>query len=213
MKTKLFLTIAIIIISIQLNGQQFSFGLKPSLNLLKAKYMEKPSFFRQDLGSRLSYGLGLTANTNLSKILQVQFEPRFVERGYKWSWGGNDVSTYKNGYLSLPILLEINIKYNFKFEIGPEISYLIYSKEKNSYGHTGVNNSLEQNHLELSGLVGISHKILGNISLGVRYGLAFTPNSDGSISYVESGSLSSYKIYNRYFELFTNIPILKVGKK
>jgi hypothetical protein len=213
MKTKLFLTTAIMIISVQLNGQQFSFGLKPSLNLLKPKYIEKPSFSRQDLGSRLSYGLGLTANTNLSKILQVQFEPRFVERGYKYSWGGINISTYKNGYISLPILLEINIKYNFKFEIGPEISYLIYSRETNSNGHTGVNNSLEQNHFELSGLVGLSHKIIGDISLGVRYGLAFTPNSDGSILYIESGSLSSFKIYNRYFELFTNIPILKISKK
>ena len=213
MKTKLFLTIAIVFMTIEINGQQFSFGIKPCLNLLNPTYKEKPSFSSQDLGSRLSYGLGFTANTYLSKKLQVQFEPRFVERGYKYSWGGIDIYTYKNGYISMPILLEVDIKYNFKFEIGPEISYLIYSRETNSNGHTGVNNSLEQNHFELSGIVGLSHKIIGDISLGVRYGLAFNPNSDGSIMDIESGSLSSYKIYNRYFELFTNIPIIKASKK
>jgi hypothetical protein len=196
-------------------GQQYSFGIKPSFIILEAKYIENPTLTALKLSSRSSYAVGLTVQRQLSKLLGVQIEPRFIEKGYNITWGPGDYAIYKNSYISLPTLLKICPIHNFNIELGPEFSFLVDSKRRNIRESFQDNNSDDQNLFELSFITGISYSFLKRSDLGIRYGFGLTPYENGKLLPVDGPTYVNvtYKIYNRYFEFYLNTRIINNLKK
>ena len=201
------------------NGQQISFGIKPSVLLLESKYIEKPSTFGLKLSSRYSYGFGITIKDQLNRLFAFQVEPRVVAKGFNLDFGGSAHTIYKNNYLSLPTLLFFQPIHNLNIELGPEFAYLINSKTKNNPNGSFYDyKSPYQKHFELSLISGISYSFFKRFDLGIRYGIALTPYENGKVIVEEdpfyTGIYSNinYKIYNRYFEFYLNTRILTKSK-
>jgi hypothetical protein len=208
MKKVILFSIAIICITNQTHGQKFVFGIKSGLDILQAKYIERPDVIGLKLDSKLSYSIGLTSRLNINKFIQIQVEPRFIEKGYNITWGENDYDIYRNGYLSLPLLIRLLPIKKLYIEFGPDFSYLIYSKWRNSTGSFHDDNSPYKNSFELSALTGIGYKIFREINLGARYGYGITPYKDGKLF-----TDITYKIFNHFTEFYLEMTLFSTKKQ
>jgi Outer membrane protein beta-barrel domain len=215
MKRIVFSLLTICFASLVTFAQQISLGIKPSFIILESKYFENPNITGLNLSSRSSYAVGFTGKMNLSKLLSIQIEPRFIEKGYNIKLGEGDYDIYKNGYISLPTLLCITPIHNLNIELGPEFAYLVSSKEKYNTGSFQDYKSQDQNHFELSLITGISYSFLKRFDLGIRYGIGLTPYENGEVAKADFAPPEpkvNYKIYNRYFEFFLNTRIFTIIK-
>lgn len=201
-RTLLFIFIVFIYLH-SIKGQSVTLSFKPGIIILNSKYKEKPAFLGLNLSPRLSYSLALTGQLTISTMIDMMCEIKFIEKGYNIDWATNDYDVYKNGYISSPILIIFKPVPKINFQIGPEFSYLIYSKLKNNKGPIYPYKSDYQHAFELALLLGSSFDISKNLNIGARYGLSLTPYEKGEIS----GTNSEFKIFNRYFEVFLNTKI------
>lgn len=203
MKRTVLIICVILIYLHTIKGQPFTISFEPGLIILNPKYKEKPALLGLDLSPRLSYSLGLTGQLTFNTMFKMKCEIKFIEKGYNIDWATNDYDVYKNGYISTPILIIFKPVPKVNFQIGPECSYLIYSKLKNNKGPIYPYKSDYQHTFELALLLGFSFDISKNLNIGGQYGLSLTPYEQGEIS----GTNSEFKIFNRYFEIFLNTKI------
>ena len=193
--------------SLSVTGQQFSIGFKPSLNIVGAKFIE-PYFYGIELDSKIAFSLGLAGNIKINRAFSFQVEPRFLSKGYNIS-NGDVHDKINNGYLSLPCLLRIEPIINFNLELGPEVSFLLYSNSlKNQPGSFDNYKTGTPKPLELTIVAGLSYTLLERFDMGIRYGYGLTKYEDGKLITLDPMDIY-YKIYTRYFEVYLNTIIFK----
>lgn len=78
---------------------------------------------------------GIFANIQLGKILAIQPEVAFSQKGFKASWNTSDSSaTLNTSYLDMPVMFEAGVKLGKNFRAfanaGPNVSYLIDAEEQ-----------------------------------------------------------------------------------
>lgn len=79
--------------------------------------------------------MGLFANIQIGKILALQPEVTFSQKGFKTTWNASDSSTTLNtNYLDMPLMLEVGFplgdKVKFFANAGPNVSYLLNAEEQ-----------------------------------------------------------------------------------
>jgi hypothetical protein len=184
-------------------SQQLSIGLKPSFLILDSKLSaDLKGYPSMKLKPRCSYGIGVTVSEQIKKF-GFNIEPRFIVKGFYINpFGLNEITIYRNNYLSMPALLTFSPTKHLNLEIGPEFSYLLNSKVKYPGSNSFViNDSNNLRSFELSLITGVSYTLIKNIDLGIRYGIGLTPVDKHKL--IINGSSDppvNYKFMQRYFE-------------
>ncbi len=127
------------------------------------------------------YGGGFT-DYRFTPMSALQLELSFLQRGSKQTPTEDNgfLSRYYNlNYIEFPVLYRWYGIKNMNLEIGPSISYLISSIEKDNAGE--LTSPVEFNNIDLSLAVGLSYYLLRSKKLEVnaRYSLSLIPISAG----------------------------------
>jgi hypothetical protein len=205
MKTKSLIGLFLLFSGLRIYSQELTFGLQTGADIVSIKSQELDITF----ASRLSYHIEAFGKYKLNRFVQIQVEPGYIEKG-SWTGDRNTSGIYKYGYITIPTLLILEPINNLNLEFGPEISFLMHPKIKDSDGIIHDNIYLDcYNYFEIGGLAGISYSLLNNIQIGLRYGRGFTAIYD-NVFFLDSIEPWNAKFFNRYLEIFTRISLIKL---
>ena len=112
-----------------------------------------------------SYHAGLVAEINLFEGLALQPELLYSTQGAKYKTALEDI-TNEVGYLSIPVMIKINLSKSISLELGPQASFLLSEKD-----NFDLYNS---NTFDFAVAGGLGLKVTKSIFLQVRYGLGLT---------------------------------------
>lgn len=125
--------------------------------------------------NRTAFTFGGYARIDLPKSLKLQ--PEFLYQGMGGTVGG---ATFKNDYLTVPILLQYGVTNNFLLEAGPQIGLLVSSKIEGE----NIKDAFKSSDVQM--LIGASVGITGKIGIGARYGMSLTNIASSSYSTVQT---------------------------
>jgi hypothetical protein len=141
--------------------------------------------------NRTAFNFGGYARIDLPSSLKLQ--PEFL---YQGMGGTIDGTTFKNDYLTVPILLQYAVTKNFLLEAGPQIGLLVSSKVEGE----NIKDAFKSSDVQM--LVGASVGLTGKIGVGVRYGMSLSNISTESYSDVKAdvknkafSIMVSYKLF------------------
>ena len=112
-----------------------------------------------------SYHAGLVAELNLFKGLAIQPELLYSTQGATYKNALGDIKN-KVGYLSIPILIKINLSKSISLELGPQASFLLSEKDQFVVKDPST--------FDFAVAGGLGLKVTKSIFLQARYGLGLT---------------------------------------
>ena len=134
---------------------------------------------------------GLFAEIPIVKGLEFAPELMFSQKGYKTSGtsllgGANEYSVTTN-FIEIPILAKINATDKFSIYVGPQVSFLTFTKEKFTQGSSTYQNTIREENKNLKkslagGVLGIGIDLNKQLSLQARYALDFQKNNEDGTS-------------------------------
>lgn len=177
-------------------SQESFFGVKAGYNISSLISSNNPAI---ELNNRNAFNASFVISLrSMQSKWGFSLEPGYILKGAS---SAIDSIEYRFSYISMPILLEYNLLDKLKISAGPEVSYLISSKNKG----TGANNkdigNIYRDGLELSATIGAAYSLDYFIDIGVRYNLGLTSITDFD------PQLGANDLRNQYFQLFILLKI------
>jgi len=173
----IFFVFVSITISVSVQSQTFSGGLRGGINF--AQWKQNIQISSTQTGtistalttdSRTGYLIGIYYTIMFSENVGLQPELFYNSVGSRS--GSSSISI---NYASLPIFLRYNITNQFHLLGGPQIGYLISADGQNTSPTGGATTNIKDNinSIDLSGVFGIGVD-LRKINLGLRYSIGLT---------------------------------------
>ncbi|UUF14633.1 MULTISPECIES: porin family protein [Flavobacterium] len=149
------------------NAQQTRFGVKGGLNISTIGNADRAD-------ALIGFQLGGFAEINIWKKLFIQPELLYSTQGAKIDYGiGNDF-TVNLDYLNVPVLAKYYITDAFTVEAGPQIGFLVSSK-----------NIENEKSVDLGFNLGAGYNITKDFSVGIRYTIGVSNIYDDNYDYDE----------------------------
>jgi len=107
-----------------ISAQDFRFGIKGGFNLA--------NFQGEDNGGHYKFGgyAGLFASYNFTDVVGIQSEILYSQQGFR-DHIDSESATISLDYITVPVLISFSLRNyeQFKFVLGPQVAYLVRSKE------------------------------------------------------------------------------------
>lgn len=143
----------------------------------------------KDFNTEFKPGLNAGLFVDIPIVKQLSFAPElmFSQKGYKTSGnsllGGPNEYSVTTNFIEVPILAKINPTSNFSIYAGPQVSFLVSTKEKFTTGSASYENTIrnENDNLKKSlvgGVIGVGIGLTNQLSLQARYALDFQKNNE-----------------------------------
>ena len=149
-----------------IQAQSVKLGLKAGLNYANQTgtnlTVDSENYKKEAISS---YHAGLVAEINLFEGLALQPELLYSTQGAKYKTALEDI-TNEVGYLSIPVMIKINLSKSISLELGPQASFLLSEKD-----NFDLYNS---NTFDFAVAGGLGLKVTKSIFLQARYGLGLT---------------------------------------
>ena len=149
-----------------IQGQSVKLGLKAGLNYANQTgtnlTVDSENYKKEAISS---YHAGLVAEINLFEGLALQPELLYSTQGATYKNALGDI-TNEVGYLSIPIIIKINLSKSISLELGPQASFLLSEKDNV--------NLYKSNTFDFAVAGGLGLKVTKSIFLQARYGLGLT---------------------------------------
>ena len=166
MKKILLLAAILLSASAVVQAQSIKLGLKAGLNYANqtgaAITVNSKNFQKEAISS---YHAGLVAEINLFEGLALQPELLYSTQGATYKNALGDI-TNEVGYLSIPIMIKINLSKSISLELGPQASFLLSEKDNVDLG--------KSNTFDFGVAGGLGLKVTKSLFLQARYGLGLT---------------------------------------
>lgn len=146
-------------------SQSIKFGLKAGINYANATGSEIKT------KAITNYHAGFVAVASLTKGIAIQPELLYSTQGATYKTATKDFKN-KLGYITIPILLKINLSKSVLLELGPQAGFLL--SEKNKF------DANKSNTFDFTANVGLGLKITENVFAQARYGLGLTETKTNS---------------------------------
>ncbi len=153
-KIFMFVAIATIFVTTQVNAQNFKYGIKGGANF--ATFGGKDTHKDTKFGT--AWNVGLVGEYFFNEKMAIQPELLFSHQGAKVS----DVK-HKLNYVTLPIMFKYNIYKGLNLQAGPQIGYLIAAKE----GDEDVKSKM--NKVDFAINLGVGYRFTNNIFMDLRH--------------------------------------------
>lgn len=174
MKKSILIVLLTVAVCSNTKAQLVKFGLKAGINYANqtgtAITVNNTNY---NTDAITSYHAGIVAEIHLLKQLSLQPELIYSTQGATYK---NVVEEFKNelGYISIPILLKINLNSVFSLDLGPQASFLL--SEKNNF------TTDDASTFEFATVGGLGIKLSKSIFLQGRYVLGLsTASKDAEI--------------------------------
>lgn len=148
-------------------SQSVKFGVKAGLNYANTSGSEIKT------EAITNYHAGLISEINLIKGIALQPELVYSTQGSSYKTATEDIKN-ELGYITIPIMLKVNLSDSLIFEMGPQAGFLL--NEKNNF------NAKKSETFDFTANVGLELKITNSLFSQARYGLGLTKiKSDSEI--------------------------------
>ncbi|WP_264534890.1 porin family protein [Flavobacterium sp. N1736] len=165
MKKIILCTIAIMVFGFA-NAQKTRFGVKGGLNIATINGLD-------DANALIGFQLGGFAEINIWKKLFIQPELVYSAQGAKFDrYYGDPGFTVNLDYINVPVLAKYYITKQFTVEAGPQLGFLVSSKN--------INN---EKSVDLGFNFGAGYNFTDNFSAGIRYTVGLTNVYDTHYDY------------------------------
>ena len=149
-----------------IQAQSIKLGLKAGLNYANqtgtAITVNSKNYQTEAISS---YHAGLVAEINLFEGLALQPELLYSTQGATYKNALGDI-TNEVGYLSIPIMIKINLSKSISLELGPQASFLLSEKDNVDLS--------KSNTFDFGVAGGLGLKVTKSLFLQARYGLGLT---------------------------------------
>lgn len=183
-----------------------TFGVKGGLNFSNIIKTNDNNF-----NTEIKAGLnaGLFAEIPLISSLEFAPELMFSQKGYKTSGssllGGPNEYSVATNFIELPFLAKINASDKFSIVLGPQVSFLVSTKETFKQGSDSYQNTIREENDRLKkslfgGVAGIGIELTEKLSLNGRYALDFQKNN-------EDGTTQTPKYKNQVYQFSLGIKL------
>lgn len=210
MKT-IFVTVVILMASflnITVNAQNIKFGLRAGINVSNIGGKDVELDEDSKLNYRPGFHIGPYANFGISESFSVESAALLSTKGFNMitSEIGSDFSYESKAkaqltYLDLPILASINIGQNFRFFAGPQLSFLLKDKVKESSTICFQGNCVnESDEYDSDGFLRKTDLGL-TLGLGYNFSSGLNLNSSYDLGLSSLDSEDNNHMYNRVFKI------------
>jgi len=208
-----FLLSLIFISTWSLKSQEIKYGCSIGLDVSTSQFTNLPDNY-EDAFIRLpiiSFNLNGYWGYKSSKFWGLSVEPGLIQKGFRiassnFSDNNKKYNRINLNYIQLPILLDLYLKKNFFFSIGPEFAYMIYANAK-------TNNITDRfnRRTEISGIVGLNYTMMERFDIALRYNHGLTCISDITWTDNLGGQMGTSKEYNVYFQILLRYKLKKTN--
>ncbi len=184
---KKILTIAALVATFYSNAQSskreegIKLGIKGGLNV--ANFMGDI----EDNAIRTSLHIGMVSEIIVNDNFSVQPELLYSGQGYTYN---GDIPGYRRSkydYVLLPVLAKYYVAHNVSVEAGPQVGFLLSSKEKTSDTNTKIG---DQSPVDFGVDLGVGYELKTGVFFQLRYNLGLTnvnnAPSSGALDYTNS---------------------------
>jgi len=159
------------------------FGIKAGVNVANIIKDDGNNNFSTD--AKTGFNAGVTADIPLTSGVSFTPEVLFAQKGYKLTNSFGEYSQTTN-FIDIPILASIRLASPLNLVVGPQVSFLMSTKNKfeNGYGSVeDVNeNSDKFKKSLLGGVIGARYDLTQNVDIHARYALDFQKNNENGNS-------------------------------
>ncbi|MBF4466951.1 porin family protein [Flavobacterium sp. LC2016-12] len=135
------------------NAQKTRFGVKGGLNIATIGGAEEAK-----ASALIGFQVGGFAEINVWKKFFIQPELLFSAQGAKFEYDGARDFKINLNYINIPVLAKYYITKEFTVEAGPQLGFLVSSK-----------NISNENSIDLGFNLGAGYNFTDNFSVGIRY--------------------------------------------
>lgn len=183
-----------------------TFGVKGGLNFSNIIKTNDKNF-----NTEIKAGLNAGLFAEIPIISSLAFAPElmFSQKGYKTSGssllGGPNEYSVATNFIDLPILAKINASDKFSIVLGPQVSFLISTKETFKQGSDSYQNTIREENDRLKKslfgrVAGVGIALTEKLSLNGRYALDFQKNN-------EDGTTQTPKYKNQVYQFSLGIKL------
>lgn len=141
------------------HSQSIKFGVKAGLNYANTTGSEIKT------NAISNYHVGLVAEINILEGFAIQPELIYSTQGATYKTVDQDIMN-ELGYITIPVMLKINLSDNLSLELGPQAGFLL--SEKNKFDAKKVDT------FDFTANAGLGLKITNSLFAQARYGLGLT---------------------------------------
>lgn len=178
---KIFILAAGLFIAGAANAQSpVRFGVKAGVNIANIIKDDGNNNFNTE--GKTGFNAGVTADIPLTDAVSFTPEVLFSQKGYKQT-GNNIEFSRTTNFIDIPILASVRLAGPLDLVVGPQVSFLMSTKNKLESGSTSVETSYdnESDNFKkslLGGVIGARYSISENIDIHGRYALDFQKNNE-----------------------------------
>lgn len=200
-----------------LNAQEFTFGLVAGFDVANARLTNKPSSVSEyrSYFPLIAFNINTHVGFKSKSFWAITIEPGFIQKGgvirYDDDDRNKDVKLISN-YIQVPIFIDFYLNKNLSLSVGPEFAYMINTKAKSNENSSDLTD-LYDKKFEVSGLIGINYNIIKYIDIGLRYNHGLTYTQIISFTDKTGTEVGEGKVYNQYFQFFVRFKIKTGGNK
>jgi hypothetical protein len=163
------------------NAQDIKFGIKAGLNVSDIIKGDGNNNF--DTKTKTGFNAGVTVDIPLIAGLAFTPEVLYSQKGYKQTYSVGEFTQTTN-FIDVPILASFKLGSSFNIVAGPQVSFLLSTKNKfeNGFG------SVEQERVEddsdrfkkslVGGVIGFRYDVNEKFDIHGRYALDFQKNNE-----------------------------------
>jgi opacity protein-like surface antigen len=159
------------------------FGVKAGVNIANIIKDDGNNNFSTD--AKTGFNAGVTADIPLTTGVAFTPEVLFSQKGYKQSIGDVDF-TRTTSFIDIPILASIRLASPLNLVVGPQVSFLMSTKNKFETGLGDIESSdRESDNFKkslLGGVIGARYDLTQNVDIHARYALDFQKNNENGSS-------------------------------
>lgn len=183
--SKIYFFVFAIMLTANFTTAQVKFGAKAGLNISNV-HSER----NKDFKNLLAYNLGVVSKFSATNKIGITAEVLLSQKGFKSLMIPSGTTYNKLTYLSIPVLIEYKPVKALYIQVGPELSYLLSAKLKNSTLHKSERDNYNKFDVGIAG--GVGYTIFKNFSLEARYVYG--------LSQISQYTDVTGKYYNRVFQ-------------
>lgn len=202
MKKIFILAIGLFMASTAANAQGIKFGIKGGLNISDIIKDDGNNNF--ETKTKPGFNAGVTLEIPLIAGLAFTPEVLYAQKGYKLTYSGGTEFTQTTNFIDVPILASFKLGSSFNIVAGPQVSFLLSTKNKFETGFGTVEETRVEDDSDrfkkslVGGVIGFRYDVNQKFDIHGRYALDFQKNN-------ENGTTSTPEYRNQVFSVGVGI--------
>lgn len=185
---KIFILAIGLFIATAANAQDgIKFGIKAGLNVSDIIKGNGNNNFNTD--TKAGFNAGVTVEIPLIAGLQFTPEVLYSQKGYQLTYSDNTKFKQTTNFIDVPILFAFRLGSSFNIVAGPQVSFLMSTKNKFENGFGSVTETQVEDDSDrfkkslFGGVVGFRYDVNSRFDIHARYALDFQKNNENGSSY------------------------------